>query len=133
VWAVGGDGDRGVVAEGAVGTRRAATSRLFRYEVHCWRAGSIPDVADAVASPVRLSGDEATCRRLLALLPGVPHPVWGRDEYGTGDMWNSNSVTSWALVGAGIDAAAVHPPSGGRAPGWRAGITVAERRTGSTC
>jgi hypothetical protein len=132
VWAVRG-GDRGVVVEGAVGARWAGSSRLFRYEVHCWRGGSISDIAEAVASPVRLSDDEATCRRMLALLPSVPHPVWGRDEDGTGEMWNSNSVTSWALVSAGIDAAAVQPPRGGRAPGWSAGITVAERRAVPTC
>ena len=126
VWAVHG-GDRGVVAEGAVGARWAGRSRLFRYEVHCWRAGSISDVAEAVESPVRVSSDAATCRRLLALLPHVPSPVWGRDELATGEMWNSNSVTSWALASTGIDAAAVRPPPGGRAPGWRAGVVVAER------
>lgn len=41
VWNVSG-GDRGGVAEGTVGTRRAGRSRLFRYEVHCWRKGTIP-------------------------------------------------------------------------------------------
>jgi hypothetical protein len=42
-------------------------------------------------------------------------------------MWNSNSVTSWALISGGIDARSVRPPRGGRAPGWDAGIAVAER------
>jgi hypothetical protein len=133
VWAVSGGGDRGVVAEGAVGAHWAGASRLFRYEVHCWRSGSISDIGEAVASPVRVSDDAATCRRLLALLPSVPHPVWGRDEADVGEMWNSNSVTSWALSGAGIDAAAVRPPAGGRAPGWSAGIAVAEHRTVRAC
>jgi hypothetical protein len=36
----------------------------------------------------------------------VPTPVWGRD-------------------------AALHPPPGGRAPGWRAGLVVARRKAGS--
>src|SRR3954447_19965975 len=29
--------DRGVVAEGPVGTRWARRLRIFRYEIHCWR------------------------------------------------------------------------------------------------
>jgi len=126
VWAATGGGDRGVVTEGAVGARWLGRSRFFRYEVHCWSGGSIADVADAVASPVRLTSDEATCRRVLAQLPSVPTPVWGQDELATGEMWNSNSVTSWALARSGLDAAAVRPPAGGRAPGWSAGL-VAER------
>ncbi|HEU0303255.1 MAG TPA: hypothetical protein VFR32_01610, partial [Gaiellaceae bacterium] len=40
--------ERGVVAEGAVGARWAGRFRLFRYEVRCWRDGTIPDVAEAV-------------------------------------------------------------------------------------
>jgi hypothetical protein len=39
---------RGVVAEGAVGSRLAGRLRLFRYEVRCWRDGRIPDVTEAV-------------------------------------------------------------------------------------
>jgi hypothetical protein len=120
--------DHGVVAEGAVGTRWAGRSRLFRYEVHCWRDGSIADIADAVASPTRLSSDEAICRRLLSVLPYVPTPVWGRDELDTGEMWNSNSVTSWALAASGLDADTVTPPDGGRAPGWSAGVVAGRRR-----
>jgi hypothetical protein len=42
-------------------------------------------------------------------------------------MWNSNSIIAWLLERAGIDAAAVAPPSGGRAPGWAAGVAVARR------
>ena len=33
---------------------------------------TIVDIAQAVASPARLTSDEATCRRLLTLLPSVP-------------------------------------------------------------
>ena len=127
VWAPNDGGDRGVVGEGAVGARWAGRSRLFRYEVRCWRGGSIADVAEAVASPVRITCDEATCRRLLALLPSVPTPVWGRNELDAGEMWNSNSVTSWALACSGLDLTAVRPPTGGRAPGWKAGIVAASR------
>ena len=49
--------ERGVVAEGAVGSRRAARFRIFRYEVRCWRGGVIPDAAEAVESPRRLTSD----------------------------------------------------------------------------
>ncbi len=48
---------RGVVAEGAVGSRRAARLRIFRYEVRRWRDGVIPDVREAIDSPRRLTGD----------------------------------------------------------------------------
>jgi hypothetical protein len=66
---------------------------------------------------------------VLDLVPSVPTPVWGRDELDTGDMWNSNSVVSWLLTSAGIDPDTIAPPPGGRAPGWRAGVAVAHRRT----
>jgi hypothetical protein len=67
----------------------------------------------------------ASGRRLLDLVPLVPTAVWGRDELDAGDMWNSNSVISWLLTGAGIDAALIEPPHGGRAPGWKAGLVAA--------
>jgi hypothetical protein len=122
----GDDGEaRGVVAEGAVGMRAAGRWRLFRYEIRCWRGGVIPDVAEAVASPQRLTADPAAARRLLTLVPAVPRLVWGRDELGLGEMWNSNSVVSWLLARSGIDAASIEPPAGGRAPGWAAGVAAA--------
>jgi hypothetical protein len=120
---------RGVVAEGPVGARLAGRFRLFRYEVRCWREGIIPDIHEAVESPCRLSDDPATARRLIDLVPRVPTPVWGRDELGTGEMWNSNSLTSWLIVRSGLDVAPIAAPPGGRAPGWRAGIVIARRRT----
>jgi hypothetical protein len=85
------------------------------------------DIVHAMGDPVHLSDDPAVARRMLALVPGVPTPVWGRDELRTGDMWNSNSLTSWLIILAGLDIAAVHPPAGGRAPGWDAGVVVARR------
>ena len=48
---------RGVVAEGPVGMRCAGRWRLFRYEIRRWREGQIPDVDQAIASPVRLAED----------------------------------------------------------------------------
>jgi hypothetical protein len=119
---------RGVVAEGAVGSRRAGRFRIFRYEIRRWRDGTIPDVAEAVESPRRLTGDPHLARRVLELAPLVPTPVWGRDELETGDMWNSNSVISWLIARSGIAVESIQPPAGGRAPGWRAGLVVARRQ-----
>jgi hypothetical protein len=124
---LGGD-RRGVVAQGAVGARWAGRFRIFRYEIRLWRDGSIPDVAEAVQSPVRLSGEEACTRRVLEQVKRVPTPVWGRDELGAGEMWNSNAVIAWVLARSGIDAASIRPPAGGRAPGWHAGVVVANRQ-----
>jgi hypothetical protein len=122
------DGDgagRGVVASGAVGTRRAGRWRLFRYEVRCRPGGVIPDLGEAVGGPRRLSGDPLVARRLLDRLPDVPRLVWGRDERRTGDMWNSNSVIAWLLATAELPAGELRPPAGGRAPGWDAGLEIA--------
>jgi hypothetical protein len=116
---------RGVVAEGAVGARWAGRFRIFRYEIRLWRDGHIPDVAEAVDSPRRLTGEEECARRLLDLVPRVPTPVWGRDELGTGEMWNSNSVIAWVIASSGMDAESILPPKRGRAPGWRAGLAAA--------
>jgi len=125
----GADGrrERGVVAEGAVGSRWAGRLRIFRYELRFWRDGFIPDVAEAVESPRRLTDDPERARRLLALAPNLPTPVWGRDELHAGDMWNSNSVIAWLIARSGLEADAIHPPQGGRAPGWTAGLVVARR------
>jgi len=128
------DGDgagRGVVAEGPVGSRFAGRARLFRYEIRRWRFGVIPDVDEAVQSPCRLTEDPAIARRLLDLVAQVPTPVWGRDELHAGEMWNSNSLTSWLIVSSGLEVAAALLPANGRAPGWDAGIAVARRPTAS--
>jgi hypothetical protein len=123
-----GPEDRGVVAEGTVGTRWAHRFRLFRYEIRRWRDGVIPDLPCAVASPVRVGQGDVPTGHVLDLVPLVPTPVWGRDELRAGEMWNSNSVTAWLLVRAGLDASAT-PPNSGRAPGWNAGVAVANRRS----
>ena len=122
---------RGVAAEGAVGSRRAGRFRVFRYEIRLWLNGRIPDVAEAVDSPRRLSDGEEFARRVLDLVPHVPTPVWGRDELATGEMWNSNSVIAWVIARAGIDAVSIPLPPGGRAPGWRAGLVAARRNQDS--
>jgi hypothetical protein len=124
----GRDGvERGVVRVGPVGARGAGRLRLFRYEIRRWRDGIIPDRAEAVESPLRLSTDAAGAERLLELVPEVPALVWGRDELGAGEMWNSNSVVAWLLARSGIDLETVSLPRHGRAPGWQAGIVAASR------
>jgi hypothetical protein len=119
---------RGVVAEGPVGARWAGRFRIFRYEIRVWREGSIPDIAEAVESPVRLTKPPDLGRRVLDAIGQVPTPVWGRDELHAGEMWNSNSVIAWTLTTSGVDVAKVRPPAGGRAPGWQAGVAVAQRK-----
>ena len=129
---VNNDGpDRGAVAEGPVGARWAGRWRLFRYEVRRWRGGVIPDVNEAVDSPQRLSTSVGQARRLLDLVPQVPTLVWGRDELKSGEMWNSNSIISWLLACTGLDVASIKPPTGGRAPGWNAGLILAKQQPAS--
>jgi hypothetical protein len=122
---------RGVVVQGPVASRRIARFRVFRYEVRRWRDGVIADADEAVASPQPLSDDPRLARRLLDLVGSLPSPVWGRDELGTGEMWNSNSVISWLLARSGLPTNAIRPPAGGRAPGWQAGLVTAHRQQAS--
>lgn len=124
------DAGRGVVAEGPVGSRWLGRFRGFRYELRCWPGGRIPDVAEAVDSPVRTTCDPITVAAVLDLLRRTPVLTWGRDEIGAGEMWNSNSVVAWALGRSGHDMASIQPPPGGRAPGWCAGLVLAERQAG---
>jgi hypothetical protein len=120
--------ERGVVAEGAVGTRALRRLALFRYEIRRWREGVIADIDEAVESPQRLSNDPECARRLLELVPEVPTPVWGRDELRAGEMLNSNSTISWLITRSGLDLESIALPRGGRAPGWDAGIVIAHRQ-----
>lgn len=41
-------------------------------------------------------------------------------------------MTSWALAKSGINAGAIKPATGGRAPGWDAGVVAALRPTHDT-
>jgi hypothetical protein len=123
---------RGVVAEGAVGTRWGGRFRLFRYEIRRWRDGRIPDIDEAVGGPQRLTDDRARTQRVLDLVPQVPTPVWGRDDLKTGEMWNSNSVIAWLIASSGLETDSIQPPASGRAPGWQAGLTVAKRQYAET-
>jgi len=116
---------RVVVAEGPVGASWAGRFRIFRYEIRVWRGGEIPDIAEAVDSPRRLTQEETVARRVLEVVSEVPRLVWGRDELGVGEMWNSNAIIAWVIARSGIDADSIQPPAGGRAPGWRAGLIAA--------
>ena len=117
---------RGVVGTGSVGLRWLGRFRIFRYENRCWRNGVIPDLATSVSS-TRMPTSSETAQRLVDLTASVPTPVWGRDELRTGEMWNSNSVISWLLIRSGIGVDGIVPPPNGRAPGWKAGVTIADR------
>jgi hypothetical protein len=126
------DPDRGVVCEGAVGAPWLGRFKLFRYEVRRWRNGFIPDRGEAVDSPRRVSADRARAQQLLDLAPRFPTATWGRDEQDTGEMWNSNSLIAWLLARSGHDSDAISPPAHGRAPGWSAGLSVADREAKMT-
>jgi hypothetical protein len=86
-----------------------------------------PPLMTEFSNPTRLSEDPDRARQLLELVPQVPTPVWGRDELGAGEMWNSNSLISWLIARSGLDVESIQPPLGGRAPGWRAGVVIARR------
>ena len=121
--------ERGVVMEGPIGARWAYHFRRFRYELRRWREGVIADIGEAVDSPRRLSNDLRDARRLLELVPQMPVLVWGRDELGAGEMWNSNSMVSWLIARTGLDIDSIEPPAGGRAPGWNAGVLAASKES----
>jgi diadenosine tetraphosphatase ApaH/serine/threonine PP2A family protein phosphatase len=127
VWNLS-DADRGVLAEGPVGSKRLGRFRAFRYELRCWPGGHIPDVAEAVNSPVRVTDDPTRVATVLECLREIPALTWGRDELGAGEMWNSNSAVAWVLARTGHEIDAIEPPLGGRAPGWTAGLVLAERQ-----
>lgn len=120
-------GSRGVVVEGPVFAPWLTSTRVFRYEVRCWRNGVLPDADEAIGGPQRVSGDLALARDLLDQVASVPALIWGRDQLGVRDMWNSNSVISWLLAVAGLPMETIMPPMGARVPGWHAGIEMAKR------
>lgn len=118
--------ERGVVCEGPVAAQWLGRSRIFRYEIRCWAGGEIPDRTEAVDSPIRTTNDPAQVEKVLTLLDTVPPLTWGRDELGTGEMWNSNSLVAWLLARSGHSMERIRPPRQGRAPGWAAGLVLAD-------
>lgn len=128
-----GPGSRGpgVVATGPVGSRLLGVGRWFRYEVRRNPDGTVPDAAYALArQPVAVT--PCVAHAVLRGVHDVPLLVWGRDEAGTGEMWNSNSVVAWLLDRAGLDVASFPLPPGTRAPGWGAGLALSRRTPAPT-
>ncbi|MBN9154602.1 MAG: hypothetical protein J0I70_03120 [Microbacterium sp.] len=119
--------DRGVAVTGPVGLRPLGRLRAFRYEVRAWQDGILSDRASAVDSPVTIRLDAARARALRDDVSRVPALTWGRRVPEADDMWNSNALISWLLTRRGLVPERLHPPAGGRAPGWVAGIAVAMR------
>lgn len=119
--------NRGVVSEGPVFIRSLGRFRMFRYENRCWQGGNIPDISMAEESPIIISHELKHVKKIIEIIPSIPTAVWGRDELNTGEMWNSNSLISWSLTMCGIEASSLHPPQGGGAPGWEAGIVAAKK------
>lgn len=120
---------RGVVTEGPVFSRRLGRIRPFRYEIRRWQDGVIPDAAQAAVTTV-LTTEPARAAYLLDQVPAVPALIWGRHPPGASEMWNSNSVISFLLARSGLLTEEIRPPSGGRAPGWDAGIVTARSSPG---
>lgn len=121
-------GRAGVIGDGPVGLKALGRSRFFRYEVRRWKEGVIPDLAEAVGGSRCLTHDAVQALAVLDAAASFPRSTWGRDELGTGDMWNSNSLVAWTLSCAGIETRSMTPPRGGRAPGWAAGVVAATLR-----
>jgi len=115
---------RGVVIQGPVWSHLLGAVRTFRYEVRRWREGQLPDADQAVGGPQTVSDNPDQARNLLDAVESIPGLVWGRDQMRAGEMWNSNSVVSWLLTVSRVPMHEVHPPTGGRAPGWDAGILI---------
>jgi hypothetical protein len=74
-----------------VGIHALGRFRMCRHEIRSWRDGVIADTIDPATRVVRVSDDPEIAERIVASVPSVPRPVWGRDTFRTGDMWNSNS------------------------------------------
>ena len=114
--------EKGLVFKGKlVGQLSAGKPGLFRYQMRCIRAETLPDEA-WVFSTSRLSSDCSLADRTVLAAGDVPPLTWGRRPRGCSEMWTSDSAISWLLRRVGIDAAAIKIPEGGRAPGWQAGL-----------
>jgi hypothetical protein len=69
--------DRSVVCEGPVAAKWLGGYWLFRYGVQCWLDGYIPDAAEAVNSPQRVSDEPRRAASLVDVLRSVPPLTWG--------------------------------------------------------
>src|SRR5919106_1784045 len=93
-----------------VGRRRPLDLYQAALEVHVPEGRFVienawPIPKAAVGGPRRVTDDLDAARRVLDLTGSVPPLVWGPDELGAGEMWNSNSVVAWLLARSGIRAA----------------------------
>ena len=110
-------GDRGVVAEGPVGARFLGRSRLFRYEVRCWRGGSIrtwqlqwAGPSGSAAIPTQ-PGGSSTSSRSSQPAHGVV-TSWARARCGT----RTRSLRGyWLVPGSRRTTLARHPVVGPQA------------------
>ena len=107
-------------------SRAPGRLRLFRYEVRCWRDGSIPDVAEAVESPRRLTDDATMATGCSGSCRGADPRVGARRAGRRGHV-ELQLGDRLAARPRRAPSAAVAPPAGGRAPGWDAGIAAAHR------
>ena len=121
------ESSRGVVVTGAVGSRLWAGSACSATRFAAVAVGRSRTSTTRSVARARLSEDPAAVRRLLDLVSEVPALVWGRDEVGAGEMWNSNSVIAWLIARAGLPVGGLAPPACGRAPGWSSGVALAAR------
>jgi hypothetical protein len=112
---------------GPVGLPILGRSRVFRYQVRCRERGVIPDLGSAVGGPTWLTERRDAAQRVLDAVATTPPATWGRDELHAGEMWNSNSLVALLLTRSGIAVDGIRPPHDGRAPGWDAGVVVAQR------
>ena len=119
--------ERGVVAEGPVGLRWLGRSRWFRYEVRCWRGGRIPDVDEAVDSPVRMSEDVGHAQRVLALAPRFRTATWALTSSTPATCGTRTRSRRGSSSAAATTCPGSRPPAGGRAPGWDAGLVAGSR------
>jgi len=71
-WAGPKEEDRGVVVTGPVGLRVLGRSSLFRYEVRCWRDGTLLDREWAVGGPAIVADDDGTAQSGFDTSPRSP-------------------------------------------------------------
>jgi len=114
---------------GPVGLRIAGRLRMFRYQLLCQEASTLPDERWAIESPNVIGRGAAFAETILSIAAQVPAHTWGRRVAGTTEMWTSDSAISWLLCRAGVDIREINPPSQTQAPGWAAGIQVASTIT----
>jgi hypothetical protein len=127
--------------EGAVGSRLAGRYRLFRYEIRRWHDGVIPDIGEAVSSPVRVTQDLVQASLVLDLVESVPALVWDgtratRATCGIRTRWSHGCSLALASILAGYGRRPVVARRGGaRALRSRAAMppgTHMRRRPGDT-